>query len=169
MQLEQDNQGCHGRGQGQDQGHDQGHDQGQDQGRGQGQNRVGPFALACPGGLIPDAIYWPFKRLPESKLEAYAGACLETALKSSEEAREIYVEIVSSWELSGCQLLIGDFARYKQDYRTWMRKRAESVARNEPPPDWPKWIGDVVAKYKYNTAVLDKLQYFLAPTLAVTQ
>jgi hypothetical protein len=107
--------------------------------------------------------------LPESKLEVYAEACLKTALRYYEETRKTYVEIVSSWELSGCQLLIGDFARHEQDTRTWMHKRAESVVRNEPPPDWPKWIGDVVAKYKDNTAVLDNLQCFVAPTLAVTQ
>lgn len=130
-------------------------------GQGQGPHflRPGQGMDATREVIWPDAIYWPFERLPESKLEAYAEACLEIALKYSEEAQAIYDKIVLSWELPGCQLLIGDFARYKQDTRTWMRKRAESVARNEPPPDRPKWIRDVVVKYEDDADVLELLKY----------
>ena len=126
MQLEQDNQGCQGC---------------------HGQNQEGPFALARPSEIpleclsMPDALYWPFERLPEFKLEAYAEACLETALKHSEEAQAIYAKIVQSWDLPGCQLVIADLAQCKQNHRAWQRNRAEAVVRNEPPPDKPnEWV-----------------------------
>lgn len=100
---------------------------------------------------LPDAIYRPFKRLPESKLEAYAGACVDTALKYSEEARVIYAEILQSWELPGCQVLISDFAEHKQDTRAWLQNRAEAVIRNKPQPGRPDGWEDVIAKAEGNS------------------
>ena len=35
--------------------------------------------------LLPDAIYWPFERLSQLKLEVYVAVYMETALKYSEE------------------------------------------------------------------------------------
>lgn len=139
------------------------------QGWGQGQNQVGPFALARPSEItleclsIPDAIYWPFERLPDSKLEAYAGACLETALKSSAEAGDIYTKIVLSCELPGCQKFIEDLAQCKQNHRAWLRNRAEAVVRNEPPPDYPnEWVEvkhrDNADFYELNKYVADLIR-----------
>lgn len=100
---------------------------------------------------LPDAVYWPFERLPESKLEVCAMACVETVLKHSEEAQGVYVGIVLSWALPGCQALIEDFTQCKQDARVWLRNRAKAVVKNEPPPDWPNaWI-EVIVKFKDNT------------------
>jgi len=138
------------------------------QGRDQGQNQVGP-SLARPSEItleclsIPDAIYWPFERLPDSKLEAYAGACLETALKSSAEAGDIYTKIVLSCELPGCQKFIEDLAQCKQNHRAWLRNRAEAVVRNEPPPDYPnEWVEvkhrDNADFYELNKYVADLIR-----------
>ncbi len=100
---------------------------------------------------LPDTIYWPFKRLPESKLETYAMACVETALRYSEDARTIYNRVVQSWELPGCQALIGDFVRSKQDTRNWQRDRARAVIRNEPLPTPPDSWEDVIVKAEGNS------------------
>ncbi len=100
---------------------------------------------------LPDAIYWPFKRLPESKLDVYAAACVETALKYSEDAQQIYSRVVQSWELSGCQALIGDFAQCKQNTRTYLDNRAKAVVMNEPLPSWSKSWKDVITKAEGNT------------------
>lgn len=103
-----------------------------------------------PSGL-PDAIYWPFERLPELKLEAYAMACIEIALRFSKDARAIYAKVVQSWELPGCQTLIGDFVQCKQNTRNWLHDRAKAVVKNKPLADWPNaWI-EVIMKFKDNT------------------
>ena len=108
---------------------------------------------------LPDAIYWPFERLPESKLGAYAMACVETALRYSEDAWTIYAKVVQSWGLPGCQALIGDFAQCKQDTRTYLRNQANAVVRNQPLPSWPdKWKG-IIAKAESNTDFHKLLKY----------
>lgn len=100
---------------------------------------------------LPDAIYWPFKRLPGSKLAAYAMACVETALKYSEKARAIYDGIVvQSWELPDCQAMICEFTRYKQDTRTWLRSLDKAVVRKDPLADFPTAWTDVIMKAKDN-------------------
>lgn len=109
--------------------------------------------------LLPDAVYWPFERLPESKLQTYAMACVETALEYSEDARTIYTEIIQSWELTGCQVLINEFGQYKQDTRAWLRDRAKAVVRNQPPPDWPDSWKDVIARTEGNTDFHKLLKY----------
>ena len=109
--------------------------------------------------LLPDAIYWPFERLPESKLEAYAAACVEIALKYSEDAQTIYAGIVRSWELPGCQLLIDDFVQHKQDTRTWLCDRGEAVVRNQALPEWPDGWKHVIAKARDNTDFHKLLKY----------
>ncbi len=108
---------------------------------------------------LPDAIYWPFKRLPESKLEAYAATCVETALMFSEDARQIYTGIVQSWELLGCQALIGDFAQCKQDTRTYLCNRAKAAVENESLPRWPDSWNDVISKAEGNTDFHKLLKY----------
>ena len=87
---------------------------------------------------LPDGIYWPFKRLPESKLDTYAIACVETALKYSEDAQQIYAAIIQSWELPECQVLIGDYVQAKQDTRTYLSNQYKAVIKNQPLPSWPK-------------------------------
>ena len=100
---------------------------------------------------LPDAIYWPFERLPESKLDAYAIACIETALRYSEDAWAIYAKVVQSWELSGCQVFIGDLADCKQDTRVYLRNKAKAVISNQPLPSWPSKWNDVIAKAEGNS------------------
>ncbi|MFC2068249.1 hypothetical protein ACFLTP_04505 [Chloroflexota bacterium] len=100
---------------------------------------------------LTDAIYWPFKRLPESRPEACAMACVETALRYSEDARTIYHKVVESWELPGCQALIGDFVRSKQDTRNWQRERARAVVRSEPLPTLPGSWKYVITKAEGNS------------------
>ncbi len=63
---------------------------------------------------LPDAIYGTFKPSPEDKLIAYAIVCLKTALRFSEDARQIFTLIVSLWELPGCQAFLHDLARGKE-------------------------------------------------------
>ncbi len=99
---------------------------------------------------LPDAIYWPFKRLPELRLEAYAEACLEIALRYSEDARAIYTRVVQSWELPGCQVLIDGFRKHKGAYRAYQRDRARAVVRNQPLPDLPDGCKDVILKAESN-------------------
>jgi hypothetical protein len=111
-----------------------------------------------PFDLLPDAIYWPFEQLPESKLEAYALACVETALHYSEDAREAYAKVVSLWELPGCQTLIGDFNQCKQDTRNWLRDRAKATI-GEPLPTWPDSWRDIVAKAEGNTDFIKLCNY----------
>lgn len=123
-----------------------------------------PLNITSFGESLPDAIYWPFKRLPESKLDAYAVACIETALKYSEDARTIYARIIRSWELPGCQALINDFSQHKQDTRAWLRDRAKAVVSNQPLPDWPNGWNDVFAKAKDNTD-FSKLRKYAADFL----
>ena len=108
---------------------------------------------------LPDGIYWPFKRLPESKLDTYAIACVETALKYSEDAQQIYAAIIQSWELPECQVLIGDYVQAKQDTRTYLSNQYKAVIRNQPLPSWPNaWI-EVIAKHKDNTDFHKLLKY----------
>ncbi len=102
---------------------------------------------------LPDGIYYPFKRLPESKLEIYAIACVETALKYSENARIIYTAIVFSWDLPGCRELINEFKRCKVETKIWLRDQAKAVARNEPQPDPPDIWKDIITKFKDLTDV----------------
>lgn len=105
---------------------------------------------AYPPELL-DRIYSPYERLPELKLEAYAMACVETALRYSEDARSIYTKVVQSWELPSCQALIADFVLYKQDTRNWLRERAEAVVESKPLPDMPDSWKNVIAKGEGNT------------------
>ena len=108
---------------------------------------------------LPDAIYWPFKRLPEYKLEVYAAACVDTVLMFSKEAQEIYTGIIQLWELSGCQALIADYTQCKQDTRTYLRNRAASVVRNESLPSMPDvWI-EVIKKHEGNADIHKLLKY----------
>lgn len=108
---------------------------------------------------LPDAIYWPFERLPESKLDAYAMACVEAALRYSEDAQQIYVRIVLSWELPGGQTLIGDFVRCKQDTRVYLRDRARAVVRNDCLPAYPdSWL-ETIGKAESNTDFHRLLKY----------
>lgn len=107
---------------------------------------------------LPDAIYWPFKRLPETKLETYATACLGAALKYSEDARQIYSFVVLGWELPGCQVLISDFVRCKPDMRDWLRGCSKAVVRNEPPPAWPKAWVELTEKVKDNADFYELLK-----------
>jgi len=102
---------------------------------------------------LPDAIYWPFERLHESKLDAYAMACVETALRYSEDVRQIYAGIVQSWELPGCQAFIGDLVDCKQDTRTYLRNKAKAVISSQPLPSWPSKWNDVITKAEDNTAL----------------
>ncbi len=102
---------------------------------------------------IPEqaANYRPFERSPEIKLETYANACLETALEYSEDARQIYILIIQSYELPCCQVLIRDLVRCKQDIRDWLRARAKVIVKDAPQPDLPDSCKDVIAKLEGNT------------------
>ena len=100
---------------------------------------------------LPDAIYWPFERLQESKFDAYATACVETALRYSDDARTIYAKVVQSWELPGCQVFIGDLVDCKQDTRTCSRNKAKAVISSQPLPSWPSKWNDVIMKAEGNT------------------
>jgi len=108
---------------------------------------------------LPDAIYWSFEQLPESKLNAYAMACVETALRYSQDARTIYAKIVQSWELPGCQVFIGDLVECKADTRAYQRSLANVDVRNQPLPSWPSKWNDVIAKAEGNTD-LSKLRSY---------
>lgn len=99
---------------------------------------------------LPDGIYWPFKRLPGVKLAAYAMVCVETALECSDEAQAIYAEVIQSWELPGCQVLIREFAPYKQDTETWLRSLDKALEKNKPLADWPTAWTNVFMKAKDN-------------------
>ncbi len=86
---------------------------------------------------LPDGIYWPFERLPGVKLAAYAMACVETALKYSDEARAIYERVIRSWELPGCEVLMREFTRSEKDTGTWVRGLDGAAAGNGPLADFP--------------------------------
>lgn len=99
---------------------------------------------------LPDGIYWPFKRLPGSRLATYAFACVESALKYSEEAQAIYARIVQSWELPGCQALIHEMARPKEDTSTWLCSLDEALNGDKPLLDWPTAWTDAFATARDN-------------------
>ena len=99
---------------------------------------------------LPDGIYWPFKRLPGVKLAAYAFACVESALKYSEEAQAIYARIVQSWDSSGCQALIDEMARPKGDTSTWLCSLDEALNGDKPLLDWPTAWTDAFATARDN-------------------
>jgi hypothetical protein len=110
--------------------------------------------------LFPDAIYWPFKRLPELKLLAYANACLETTLNHFEDARIIYYYgVIKSWDLLGCQKLISDFNKCKQDTKNYYKDLSRSVATNGKEPKFPdSWV-KVMSESKDNDDLHKLLEY----------
>ena len=99
---------------------------------------------------LPDGIYWPVKRLPGVKLAAYAFACVESALKYSEKAQAIYARIVQSWDSAGCQALIDEMARPKEDTSTWLCSLDEALNRDKPLLDWPTAWTDAFATARDN-------------------
>lgn len=92
------------------------------------------------------AIYYRFKRLPAVKLERYAEACLETVLRHSEDARNIYLQIIKCWGLPGCQLVIDEFAKRTPDTRAWLLSVA--TVKNQTMPDFPSVLVDACLKYQ---------------------
>ncbi len=99
----------------------------------------------------PDGKYWPFKRWPDSMLAAYAFACVETALEhAEEEVWTAYSAVVQSWELPGCQALINEMARPKEDFSTWLRSLDEVLKGDKPLLDWPTAWTDAFATARDN-------------------
>lgn len=96
-------------------------------------------------------IYWPFKYRPGSRIAAYAMACVEAVLKYSEEAKDIYKNIIQCWELPGCQSVIRESTKYNQDTETWLSSLDKAVVGDEPLTDFPNEWADVFMKTEGNT------------------
>ncbi|APV44472.1 hypothetical protein Dform_01138 [Dehalogenimonas formicexedens] len=113
---------------------------------------------------LPDAIYLPFHQLPGVKIAGYAFACVERALKYSEESRVVYAGIVQTWDLPGCQSLIEEMATPTEDFNTWQKSLDKATKFGTLLPDWPtSWV-DVFAKVKDNSgfeALSEQAQYFV--------
>lgn len=92
------------------------------------------------------AIYYRFQRLPAVKLDRYAEACLETVLKHSVDARNIYSQIVKWWGLPGCQPVIDEFAKRTPDTRAWLSHVA--TVKNRTMSDFPSVLVDACLKYQ---------------------
>ncbi len=96
---------------------------------------------------LSDGIYWPFKRLPGSRLAAYALACIEYALNCALEHEQndkqaaasiaAYQAVIQSWDLPGCQTLIDAMAQPKEDTSTWLYSLDEALNEDKPLDDWP--------------------------------
>jgi len=108
---------------------------------------------------LTDAIYYPFKQLPETKLATYAVACLEVALNYSEPARAAYLRVIQSWELPGCQTLINEYVRCKSDTRDYLNSQARAVVRGKSQPSYPDSWNKVVARAENNADFQQLLRY----------
>jgi hypothetical protein len=76
--------------------------------------------------------------LPGSFVYAYAIACTNIVLQHSEKAARIYREIVSAWELPGCQSMIGGFEDCLPTTLTWKAKALEAKENGELVPELPR-------------------------------
>lgn len=95
-----------------------------------------------------NALYYPFERLPEVRLQYYAYACLETALVQSEDVRNIFELVVNSWGLPGCQPIIDEFAKHSPETRTYFGDIAKAAKNNQPMPESPRAAIEAILKYQ---------------------
>lgn len=103
---------------------------------------------------LPDSIYYPFKRLPGVKLAAYAFACTGAALEHAEEGiLTAYCAVVRSWNLPGCQKLIGEMALFEEDTSTWLRSLDGALSGDNPLADWPAQWATVFVNTEGNADV----------------
>lgn len=109
--------------------------------------------------LSEAAIYYPFERLPAVRLDTYAGACLETVLKHSEDARIIYSKIVKCWELPSCQPVIDEFVKHTPNTRAWLSKVAKATVKNQTMPDFPNALVGACLKHQDNADFAKVLRY----------